>query len=363
MEISCFNFTPSTMATTVVKKLVVVFLYLALNSFLNLLNKWALGVYGFKFPIVMTVMHMTFSFLFLLPIMLIHPSYAGQHQPLLKAQWKGVALIGSFMAINIALNNASLVTMTLSLNQVIRASIPCFTGVFAIFVEKRYPTQLQGMGLAPISMGVMIAVFEGTKDSSHVGITLCVLASISNALMMTISGRVLTQKLDAVRLTFYTAPVSVIVLLPLALYYEWSAFQEFTMLHTHAVAGILIGGSCVALSYNMVHNLMIQLMSATTTCVLGNVKVILLLFLSSALFGDTRNWTMKLAGGCCLTLAGFFIYSWGSLARNQLPAASSTAFLNKITVPGSQPSSKEGDAGEPLLPVCKQPQAHASHAS
>ena len=27
------------------------------------------------------------------------------------------------------------------------------------------------------------------------------------------------------RLTFYTAPVSVIVLLPLALYYEWTAFQ------------------------------------------------------------------------------------------------------------------------------------------
>eukprot|EP00976_Prorocentrum_cordatum_P075603 1181959-Prorocentrum_minimum.AAC.1 len=134
------------------KKLLVVFLYLGLNSFLNLLNKWALGVYGFKFPVVMTVMHMIFSFLFLLPIMIFHPSYAGQHHTALKTQWKGVVMIGSFMAINIALNNASLVTMTLSLNQVIRASIPCFTGVFAIFVEKRYPTPLQGMGLAPISL-------------------------------------------------------------------------------------------------------------------------------------------------------------------------------------------------------------------
>eukprot|EP00242_Pyramimonas_sp_CCMP2087_P007992 CAMPEP_0198197898 /NCGR_PEP_ID=MMETSP1445-20131203/1469_1 /TAXON_ID=36898 /ORGANISM="Pyramimonas sp., Strain CCMP2087" /LENGTH=279 /DNA_ID=CAMNT_0043867317 /DNA_START=233 /DNA_END=1069 /DNA_ORIENTATION=+ len=277
------------MATLIAKKILAVALYLGLNSSLNLLNKWALGVYGFKFPIVMTVMHMTFSFLFLLPIMLFNTTIS-QHQAVLEKQWKGVALIGVFMAINIALNNASLVSMALSLNQVIRASIPCFTAVFAVFVENRFPTKLQAIGLAPISLGVMISVFEGTNDSSSDGIALCVMASISNALMMTISGRVLTQKLDAVRLTFYTAPVSVLVLFPLALYLEWGAFHQFMLLHPHAVTGILLGGSCIALSYNMVHNLMIQLMSATTTCVIGNVKVMLLLLLSSFIFGDTRHW-------------------------------------------------------------------------
>lgn len=37
---------------------------------------------------------------------------------------------------------------------------------------------------------------------------------LSNAAMMSTSGRVLSEKLDVVRLTFYTAPVSCLALLP-----------------------------------------------------------------------------------------------------------------------------------------------------
>jgi len=35
--------------------------YLGLNSTLNLLNRWALGIYGFRFPVFMTICHMLFS--------------------------------------------------------------------------------------------------------------------------------------------------------------------------------------------------------------------------------------------------------------------------------------------------------------
>ena len=41
---------------------------------------------------------------------------------------------------------------------------------------------------------------------------------VSNAAMMTMSGRVLSERLDALRLTFYTAPVSCLILLP---FYHW----------------------------------------------------------------------------------------------------------------------------------------------
>lgn len=93
--------------------------YLGLNSVLNLTNKWALGVYGFSFPLLLTTCHMAFSCCVLLPFMLQEP-FRSKHRSTIEKQWKGLAAIGIYMAANVSLNNLSLVLITLSLNQVIR---------------------------------------------------------------------------------------------------------------------------------------------------------------------------------------------------------------------------------------------------
>ena len=74
---------------------------------------------GFAFPLAMTVSHMAFSFVTLAPIMML-PCFRGLHRATLQKQWKGMLFIGAFLALNIALNNISLVEISLSLNQVIR---------------------------------------------------------------------------------------------------------------------------------------------------------------------------------------------------------------------------------------------------
>lgn len=76
---------------------------------------------GFAFPLAMTVSHMAFSFVTLAPIMML-PSFRGLHKATLQKQWKGMLFIGAFLALNIALNNISLVEISLSLNQVIRCA-------------------------------------------------------------------------------------------------------------------------------------------------------------------------------------------------------------------------------------------------
>ncbi len=93
--------------------------YLGLNSLLNLTNKWALGVYGLSFPLLLTTTHMAFSFIVLLPFML-RPSLLQRHHQTIKRQWKGICAIGMLLATNVALNNSSLVYVTLTLNQIIR---------------------------------------------------------------------------------------------------------------------------------------------------------------------------------------------------------------------------------------------------
>ena len=108
-----------------------------------------LSLYGFKFPLFMSLAHMGFSFLALLPIMLTR-SFYDLHVPTLQKQWPGILAIGSFFAVNvgarisacmcvrtgrgrampltlllpsyrqIGFNNISLLSIPLSLNQVIR---------------------------------------------------------------------------------------------------------------------------------------------------------------------------------------------------------------------------------------------------
>lgn len=93
--------------------------FLILNALMNITNKWALSIFGFRFPLLLTVCHMTFIFFALLPCML-RKSYRSRHRGSLEEQWKGLLAIGLLMAANISLNNLSLVLITLSLNQVIR---------------------------------------------------------------------------------------------------------------------------------------------------------------------------------------------------------------------------------------------------
>lgn len=104
--------------------------YLTLNSTLNLMNKWLLGIYGFSFPLLLTSCHMLFSFLILLPFMLREP-FKSLHTATLQKQWKGIIGIGLFMAVNIAFNNLSLVQITLSLNQVIRQACICLSSALS----------------------------------------------------------------------------------------------------------------------------------------------------------------------------------------------------------------------------------------
>ncbi len=49
------------------------------------------------------------------------------------------------------------------------------------------------------------------------------------------------------------------------------------------VAAIILLSSCVALAYNVVHNILLQRTSAVTVTVLGEVKIVGLLILSALL--------------------------------------------------------------------------------
>ena len=116
------------------KTFVLVLLYLGLNSSLNLLNRYTLEHAGFSFPILLTVALIVLGDMFISNHVVSKFSYASSHGEILPRVKNAVVKIGLFMSLNIAMNNASLVSMPLSLNQVIRASIPVVCAICAVFV-------------------------------------------------------------------------------------------------------------------------------------------------------------------------------------------------------------------------------------
>lgn len=321
--------------------------------------------------------HMAFSFVVLAPAALCVPWHA--HRAALSRQWRGVAAVGVTSSASVALNLMSLQDISLTLNQVIRcggggmctqhtgwvphtggapsagaawrrhrywnarppplsppptrppcrsSSIPVVTCLLAVVIERKRPSGREAAALATLSAGVMLAVWQGRLEGGGAAIALCAASTLCSGAMMTLSGRLLSERLGVARLAFYTAPVSLACLLPFMLALERRRFLAFWPHHRGGVALVVGLTSVTAVTYNLVraaarrhacctclglaadgrcrrrlsllptraaalptahslqvHSLMIQRTSAVTTTVLGEVKILGLLVLSAAVLG------------------------------------------------------------------------------
>ena len=282
--------------------------FLVLNTTLNMLNRWVLGVYHFKFPIFLTMSHLAIGFCILAPVMAL-PTFRPLHQPTIKKQGRGIAAVGFFKVMNIVLNNASLVHITLSLNQIIRSAIPVITAGIGVFVEQKVPTAPELSSLLLLTLGVVLSVWEGSITGSMTGISIALSSTLSGAAMLSFSGKILSEKLDVLRLTFYTAPVSVGVLVPFFLWQEagplWQHFQQ----SGYSVLLLVVVGAINAVAYNITHYQVIFATSSIMTPVIGMIKVIGVIVLSAIFLGEDKIFSVRMVIGCALALAGFCSYS------------------------------------------------------
>jgi drug/metabolite transporter (DMT)-like permease len=226
-------------------------LYVALNSSLNLLNRYTLGHAGFRYPVLLTCAHLAFQTLALAPVVLgggaspkggkasSWSNALASHEETVMKHWRGIAAIGVLMAANVALNNASLLHLQISYNQVIRASTPVVCAACAVFVEGVVPKPSEALGLVLVTAGVMSTVGAssgaggggdaGSQKTGHetLGVAFAASATLANALLMTLSGKLMGgDRIDALKLTFYVSPVVLLALLPVGMHAEWDSMTE-----------------------------------------------------------------------------------------------------------------------------------------
>merc|ERR1719331_2936927 len=120
-------------------------------------------------------------------------------------------------------------------------------------------------------------------------------------------------------MTFYTGPAAFVALAPFAFAAEYSIFAQSLSERPGATIGFLLGSCCVAVVYNVVLFQSVRTLSSVGTAILGNVKIVMLLFLSSLLLSELGGWSANQYLGCLLTFVAAGVYSYIK-ASGQKPA-------------------------------------------
>ena len=231
----------------------VVCTFICLNSALSILNRWALGVAGgLHIPLLMTASHMIFGAFALAPLMILHDGYARTLLAEARSRARALVLIALMNALQIGLNNASLVCIELSLNQarallrkppqppaphtrptpslcsslngcpllklpssahtldvrpaalplpppvalplavqVVRAIGPVVTSALLVCLEGKVPDHREAVCLLLISGGAATTVYSGFGSSTAVGVGLTASSTLAQCLQISISGRIM----------------------------------------------------------------------------------------------------------------------------------------------------------------------------
>ncbi|GMH04228.1 hypothetical protein Nepgr_006067 [Nepenthes gracilis] len=274
-----------------------------------LLNKYLLSNYGFKYPIFLTMCHMTacsllsyiaIAWMKMVPLQAIRS----------RVQFIKISALSLIFCASVVSGNISLKYLPVSFNQAIGATTPFFTAVFAYLMTFKREAWLTYITLIPVVTGVIIA--SGGEPSFHLfGFIMCVGATAARALKSVLQGILLSsegEKLNPMNLLLYMAPIAVVFLLPATLFMEDNVVG-ITLAHARddiKIIWYLIFNSALAYFVNLTNFLVTKHTSALTLQVLGNAKGAVAVVVSILIFRNPVSVTGMF--GYLLTVIGVVLY-------------------------------------------------------
>lgn len=275
-----------------------------------LLNKYLLSNYGFKYPIFLTMCHMTACAL-LSYIAIAWLKVVPMQTVRSRVQFTKIATLSAVFCASVVTGNISLRYLPVSFNQAVGATTPFFTAVFAYLMTLKREGWLTYVTLIPVVTGVIIA--SGGEPSFHLfGFLMCVGATAARALKTVLQGILLSseaEKLNSMNLLMYMAPIAVVCLIPAALTMEKNVVGITVALAKEDTKFIwyLLFNSTLAYFVNLTNFLVTKHTSALTLQVLGNAKGAVAVVISILIFRNPVTVTGML--GYCLTVIGVVLYS------------------------------------------------------
>ena len=110
------------------------------------------------------------------------------------------------------------------------------------------PTEIGAAYLLLVTLSVMCVMFTGNEHGEWWGIAMCLGSVLMQSAQMSLSGRLMSGKLDSFQLNFYTGPVafSTLMLMECAMQREMRGLYRFAVKKPEATTGIVLGGCVLA---------------------------------------------------------------------------------------------------------------------
>ncbi|KAH9766743.1 putative sugar phosphate/phosphate translocator [Citrus sinensis] len=261
-----------------------------------LLNKYLLSNYGFRYPIFLTMCHMTACSL-LSYIAIAWMKMVPMQTIRSRLQFLKISALSFVFCISVVFGNVSLRFLPVSFNQAVGATTPFFTAVFAYLMTLKREAWLTYVTLIPVVTGVIIA--SGVSTAARA------LKSVLQGILLSSEG----EKLNSMNLLLYMAPIAVVLLLPATLIMEKNVVGITLALARDDVKIIwyLLFNSALAYFVNLTNFLVTKHTSALTLQVLGNAKGAVAVVVSILIFRNPVSVTGML--GYSLTVMGVILYS------------------------------------------------------
>ncbi|KAI8546431.1 probable sugar phosphate/phosphate translocator At1g12500 [Rhododendron vialii] len=275
-----------------------------------LLNKYLLSIYGFRYPIFLTLLHMLSCFFY--SFLAVNYLRLAPLQPILsRRQLLKILTLSVIFCFSVVCGNTSLRYLPVSFNQAIGATTPFFTAIFSVLITCKKESKEVYLALLPVVFGIVIA--SNSEPLFHLlGFLICVGSTAGRALKSVIQGLILTsdsEKLNSMNLLLYMAPMAAVILLPFSVYMEGNvaAITVEKAREDWFIVFLLVGNATVAYLVNLTNFLVTKHTSALTLQVLGNAKAAVAAVVSVLIFRNPV--TVMGMAGFGVTVMGVGLYS------------------------------------------------------
>ncbi|XP_053557648.1 solute carrier family 35 member E4-like [Bombina bombina] len=287
-----------------------VLVWLVTGTTISSLNKWIFAVYNFRYPLLLSSLHMLTAILVDYPLVKYGLVKQNADEEL-KVSLNGHARLKVFLlsltfCSSIAFGNLGLNCVQLSFAQMIYTTTPIFTLVLSkVFLGTRHHI-LKYTAMVPICLGACFSII-GEVEFDQTGCFYLFASTFLRGLKSIQQSSLLKEEnIHSVTLLYLMSIPSFCILFLAALLIETEVVWE-TPPDCDNKLWLFILLSCLgSVLYNLASFFVITLTSAVTIHVLGNLNVVGNLVLSRVLFGS--HLTALSYTGIGLTLAGMFMY-------------------------------------------------------
>nr|XP_028565961.1 solute carrier family 35 member E4 [Podarcis muralis] len=282
-----------------------VFVWLATGTTMSSLNKWIFAVHNFRYPVLLSSLHMLTAVLVGNPLAKLRASRAGHPAPCPGAKGRVFLLSLTFCA-SVAFGNLGLNYVQLDFAQMVYTTTPFFTLTLSKVLLGKHHHPLQYVAMGPICLGASLSIV-GEVHFDQAGCCFLFAATFLRGLKSIQQSTFLQEeRLDSLTLLCLTSLPSFYILFAAALVLEVGPAWDGTLAYGGGLWACVLLSCLGSVLYNLASFYVISLTSALTIHVLGNFNVVGNLLLSHFLFGSRL--TLLSYAGIALTLSGVFMY-------------------------------------------------------